>query len=924
MKNYFAVFILLILSPFSIFSSCNHKEKIAEVETEENIYNLRCEYLVNPEAVDNPAPLLSWQLQSRQKEKKQTAYRILVSSDSLSLQQEDKADFWDSGIIRSSQSTQVKYEGKTLSSRQQLYWKVKIWDEAGQPLSWSGMATWRMGLLQPEDWSARWIGYEEDKNPDVPVTGPAPYFRKVFSIDKPVRKAWIYICGLGFYEMYVNDNILGEHLAPAVTNYDVRPLKNLIYQYDDQSTQRCLYNTFDITPIIKQGKNVLGTILGNGWYNQRDRTVEGYMWYDTPRMIVQLEIEYEDGSTQVIKTDSTWKTTTGPLLHDGIFTGEVYDARLDCNLTEWFMDDYDDSGWTTAMEVRPPTGVLKPQLAPFDEIINLINPEFVKKENDSTYLYTLPATVSGVPSILVKGKAGDKIRFRYISEEGDDYGQSDTYILAGNDKAEKWSPRFTWHTFRSIEVISRNIDMKDLYMVVKTINTAVRRNGGFNCSNELFNKIYRAYIRTQEANFHGSVSSDCPHRERLGYTGDGQVIAESCLLTYDMSRFFRKWLNDMEDARNKKTGYVTHTAPFAGGGGGPAWGSAFVIMPWLYYCYYSDTTLLAQHYGGMKHWVEYLGTRTDNRGIVVREEPNGWCLGDWCTPDNIQIPEPLVNTAYYYHCTQLMSRIATILGKEEDTSSFIRLADKIKGNFNTVFFNPKTNHYWEGRQGSDVFALAFGLVPEENKQQVFNALLEHLDKIDYHFDTGILATPLLLQVLTQFGRADLAYRVMNQREAPGFAYLLDDRNSTLWENWNGEASRCHPMFGSVITWFYRTLAGINFDESEVGMKHILIKPQTVNGLNYCKGSYLSLYGRIRSEWERDNAGNIQLTVEIPTNTTATIYYPNEKGNPVYESGIPVEKVKGIQSVKNEGGQSILEIASGTYTFTINDTFGQAQ
>lgn len=907
MKNYLDILILSLCTLTLVLSSCNQKNML--------VHNLQCEYLDDPLSIDNPAPLLGWQLQSEERGKSQTAYRILVSGSPSSLK-EGEGDFWDSGIIKSSQSVQIPYNGKSLTSRQQVYWKVMVWDEKGQETNWSKPATWAMGLLQPSDWSARWISNLEDPHPDSVITYPAPYFRNEFPVDKPVRQAKVYVCGLGFYEMYLNGNRVGNQvLAPAVTNYDERVIENILYQYDDQSTQRVLYNTFDVTSLLQKGQNTIGALLGNGWYNQRDRTVEGCLWYDTPRMILQLEIEYADGSRQTVATDKTWKTSTGPLVHDAIFTGEVYDARME--LDGWNENEYNDAAWCQALEVRAPTGALQPQLAPFDKIVRTIQPVFEGKENDSTYLYTLPEMISGWAELTVEGKSGSRIELQFVSEEADDYGQSDVYILKGGGP-EKWEPRFTWHAFRSVKAISKDVKMGTESLTIKVVNTDPAKNGNFTCSNDLFNKVNEAYVRTQDANFHGSISSDCPHRERLAYTGDAQVVVESSLLTYDMTQFYRKWFNDMEDARNKNTGYVPHTAPFAGGGGGPAWGSAYVIMPWAYYCYYGDKTLLEQHYKGMKQWVEYLETRTDERGIVVREEPNGWCLGDWCTPENVQIPESLVNTAYYYHSANLMSKVAAVLGKEADVACFTQLSGRIQENFNKVFFNPVTSHYWEGRQGADVFALAFGIVPDENKQAVFNALLDQLKTLDYHFDTGILATPLLLTVLTENGRTDLAYQIMNQRSEPGYGYLLDQRYSCLWERWDGKASRCHPMFGSVVAWFYNTLAGIRFDESEAGMKHINIMPDPVEDMEYCTGSYQSLYGLVRSEWQINKQKAFNLTVEIPANTTATVYLPNKGDNPVTESGVSVEKVEGIRLTGNKEGKSVIEITSGIYSFAVKE------
>ncbi|MDR1089463.1 MAG: glycoside hydrolase family 78 protein [Prevotella sp.] len=878
------------------------------------IVNLSCDYAENPQVVDNNNPLLNWQLQSGERGKSQSAYRIIVSGD-LSLLKEDRGDLWDTGKTVSSESV-IEYQGKQLDSGDQVYWKVIVWDENDKPSNWSETATWTMGLLKPSDWQAKWIGQREDQYPDSAVVFPAPYFRKEFNVAKKVKKATAYICGLGFYEMYINGNKSGDQvLAPAVTNYDRRPLKNLLYHYDDQSTQRVFYNTFDITKMLGPNNNAVGVILGNGWYNQRDRTIEGNMWYDVPKMILQIEIEYNDGTKETVLSDNSWKTTTGPLLHDAIFTGEVYDARLD--LGEWNTSGYNDGEWAKALEVRPPAGSLRAQTAPFNKVMATVNATFIKN-SDSLYTFTLPETVSGWCSLNVKGNRGDTVKLRFISEEGLDYGQIDTYILKGGG-TETYEPRFTWHTFRKIEVITRGVPITENSITAKSIYTDADIAGTFECSNELFNRIHKAWVRTMHANFKGIVSSD-PHRERLAYTGDAQVIAGSLLYTFDMKRFFRKMFDDMEDARNKNTGYVPHTAPFGGGGGGPAWGSAFVIMPGADYLHYGDTSVLEEHYEGMKQWVEYLGTRTDDRGLVVREEPDGWCLGEWSTLYNrVEIPAELVNTAYYYHVTHLMAKVAKVLNKKEE-KELLDLAATIKDNFNKAFYNPQTNHYWEGRQGADAIPLALGLVPEENREKVSTALLAHLKSTDYHFDTGIMGTPLTLKVLTEDGRADIAYKLMNQMDFPGYGYLMNDKNSTLWEVWNGGgddpngSGHCHPMFGSVVAWFYNSLSGIKPDESSPGMKHFYIEPEFVPELTFCKASYNTLYGKISSGWETDKNGNFSLNIEVPANTTATVIFPGWDNASITESGNPITEVKNISIEK--GDPVRIKVLSGSYNFML--------
>ncbi|MRG44785.1 Bacterial alpha-L-rhamnosidase [Chitinophaga sp. SYP-B3965] len=879
--------ILCLFIPLAILA------KPIEVKVEK----LSCEYLSNPIAIENIQPKLSWQLVSEYKAKKQTAYRIMAAS-SISLLQQNKADYWDSDKVNSDNSDQVVYHGKPLTSRKKLYWKVMVWDEDNSPSAWSGVASWSMGLLHPSDWQGKWIGAMEDLYPDSAITYPAPFFRKEFTVDKKIKQAVVYVSGLGFYELFLNGKKIGDQvLAPAVTNYDKRPLKNLLYPYDDQSTQRVLYNTFDVTQNIAPKGNAIGVQLGNGWYNQRDRRVEGDMWYDVPKLIFQLEITYADGSSKIIGSDDSWKTATGPLLKDGIFTGEIYDARLE--LGEWNKVGYADVRWKSALLVRPPTGSLHPQTAPFDKITRTLIPSF-----DGKYSYHLDETVSGWASISVKGKAGSRLKIRYVSEEGDDYGQFDSYILKG-EGLEQWEPKFTWHAFRRVEVIADDVDLDKSSLKIKVVHTDVASNGSFECSNPFLNKINEAYIKTQNANFHGSVSSDCPHRERLGYTGDGQVIVESSIFTYDMRQLYNKWLDDMNDARNKKTGFVTHTAPFGGGGGGPAWGSAYVIMPWAYFSYYGDSTILARHYAGMKQWVEYLETRTDKGGLVTREEPNGWCLGDWCTPASIKIPEHFVNTAYFYHVTNIMSKVALVLGKNEDHVKFANLAKGIKVNFNKAYYNASENRYWEGRQGANVFALAFGLVPEENYNLVFNALLAQLKDLNYHFDTGILGTPLLLKVLSHNDRDDIAYQIMNQKDFPGFGYLLDAKNSTLWETWKGGGSRCHPMFGSVVEWFYSGIGGIKVDPKSAGMQHFIVEPKPIGDLSFCKSSF----GKIRSEWERTPEGKLRILIEVPENASATYVLPLNKQRIRNEAG---KEISGAEV----NGKYQLEFQSGVYRFDV--------
>ncbi len=871
--------------------------------------NLRCENLADPLAIDVAFPLLSWNMISQERNQKHLAYQILVSSDKEQLNK-DIGYYWDTGKTTSDLSVNIKYEGKTLKSRDILYWKVKIWNAKDNPSAWSEISSWEMSFLKQSDWQAQWIGIAEDEAPLSTKTNPAPFFRKEIEISKNVISAKAFVCGLGYYELYLNSAKVGDQvLAPAQTNYDNRILPKLLYHYDDQSTTRVFYNTFDVTKQLKRGKNAIGMALGNGWYNQRDRAVEGDLWYATPRLIFQLEIEYSDGKKELIISNKDWKVTTGPLLHDGIFTGEIYDARFE--LGDWSSPDYDDANWKEAQLVRPPTGKMESQLAPPDKVVRIFKPKSIATTEDGLCIVDAGEMISGWIRLHVNEKKGKEVVMRFIEEQGSNYGQKDVYIASGKE-AEIYEPRFTWHAFRTIEIsgLTKQLTENDIDIVV--VNTDVAPTGKFSSSNELFNKIQENYIRTQLGNFHGSISSDCPHRERLGYTGDGSILVESSIFNFDMTNFYQKWTNDMDDARNKVTGYVPHTAPYGGGGGGPAWGSAYVITPWFYYLYYGDSRILNQHYSGMKQWVGYLGTRTDERGIVVREEPNGWCLGDWATPEKIEIPPSFVNTCYYYYVTDLMAKISKTLHKEEDAVYFQELATKIKEVINTHFFDKDLKQYWEGRQGSNVLALAFGIVPDEFIKDVLNNLAQNIQKNKGHLDTGILATPLLLDVLTKYGMEDLAFSIMNQRDFPGFGdYILGKGATTLWENWDGKSSHSHPMYGSVIRWFYQALAGIYPDEQNPGFKHVIIKPSLCGDLSFASADYNSIYGKISSNWKLVD-GDLYLDVEIPANTSATIYIPSTNGSKITEGGRDIKEATDMDYVTTKNNRAVYKTGSGKF------------
>ena len=868
------------------------------------VTDLRCEYLENPLGIDECSPRLSWIMKSKTKGSIQTAYRIMAATKEELLQNETP-DLWDSGKIESDQSVQIEYGGKPLESRMTVYWKVQIWDQNGKTTGWSPVARWEMGFLHESDWQATWIG-TPGKLPSDEWNLSSPLFRKELNIQKQVKKARAYITGLGYYELYINGEKVGDHvLSPNQTNYDRRQVEKWSESRVGNMTTSVLYETFDITNSLQQGENALGVILGNGWYIQADRPLDLSLWYDTPRFLAQIEIEFEDGSRQIVNSDANWKTSAGPILYNGLHSGEIYDARMEQK--EWNKTGFNDEKWFRTQAVRPPTGKLKAQVSPPDRVTRTIRPVAVTEPEKGVYRFDMGEMISGWARLKISGAEGTTIKLRFIEELGPTYGQTDTYVLKG-EGIEIWEPRFTWHAFRYVEVSGSPVALTVENLEGRVVNTDVQTEGSFECSDTLLNRILKNYQSTQLGNLHGGIPSDCPHRERRGYTGDGQVSAKAAIYSFNMAQFYSKWLNDIRDSQNHKTGYVPNTSPYQDGGGGTAWGAASVIIPWYMYLYYSDIRILKHYYEGMKHWIEYMNDELGDQGILVNQG-----LGEWVPPDAVEIPADFVNTCYYFHCCRLMEKISGVLKNTADAEYFGKLASNVQDNINAVWFDAKTSNYSIGRQGANIIPLSFGIAEKNNADAILKNLTENLTDNKIHFDTGILATPLLLEILTELGRSDLAYTLMVQRDFPGFGYMIEKGATTIWETWQGDMSHSHPMFGSVCSWFYQYLGGISPDAENPGFKHSRIKPFPIRNLDYVNCSYSSMYGEIESHWIFKNEDYF-LNVVIPANTNATVYVLAENEKNVTEGGKPVSKNPNIRFLKMEGQNAVFEVGSGQYRF----------
>ena len=864
------------------------------------VVELRCEYLENPLGIDVVTPRLSWKLKTEENNFKQKAYRILVASDQQKLA-DNIGDIWDSGKVLLDKSSQVKYAGSELKSRQKVFWKVGIWELENENPSWSEISTWEMAFLSDSDWKAQWIGREELQRAEVGQKNSTMYFRKNIDVNGDIRNARVYITGIGYYELYINGEKVGDHvLAPNQTNYDIRQENSFENERVANMATRILYETFDIRDYLHEGENVATVILGNGWYYRTERDEFLTMYSNLPRFIAQIEIENTDNKKHVVVSDETWKTGSGPIVENSIYHGEVYDARLE--VPDLNSNGFDDSKWENSKVVQTPEGKLRAQMSEPDRVVGTIQPVSISKPLEGVYRYDFGTMFSGWVKLKVRGERGTELKLAFFEDNGNKYEQTDSYILKG-DGVEEWEPRFTWHSFRYVEVTGSPKLLTVDNLEGRVVNTDIKSAATFECSNNLFNRILSDYQKTQLGNIHGGVPSDCPHRERRGYTGDGQISAQAVIYNFHAQSFYTKWINDIADAQNKKTGYVPNTAPYQSGGGGTPWGSAYTIIPWYMYLYYGDVEILEQHYDGMKKYLNYLDSQTDGEGLIIENN-----LGEWVPPTPTEIPPSFVSSAYYYYDLTLMAEMAKVLGKESDAASFFKTAETTKQAFNKRYYYPEKFSYSIGRQGANVFPLAFDLVPKEQIQNVFQTLTHNIGvNTKGHFDTGMMGTPYLLEVLTKYGRPDLAYTVMNRRDFPSFGYNIERGATTLWETWSGKDSHSHPMFGSVCAWFFQGLAGINPDPKNPGFKHTIIKPNGRDELDFTNTTYSSIYGDITSNWEYKN-GVLKLQVEIPPNTTASVFIP---GNNVDDVNIDNSVVKFI-GVEDESLH--YEISSGKYTF----------
>ena len=640
----------------------------------------------------------------------------------------------------------------------------------------------------------------------------APLFRRSFWLDRTERfqSARLEICGLGYFLFYINGKrISDQELMPAMTNYaSVLGCETTYPVWEERSAHRCRYLSFDLLPYLKAGENVLAVRLGNGWYHQTERIAEGKFVFGLPKLWFELTLTDADGRQEWIESDRQTLWHPGGLLKNNLFLGEVRDLRKEPE--GWQDPGTDLSGWKPAQPVHAPETLLEEQTCPPDRVIRKLYPILIG-EHDGRKIYDCRENIAGRVVLSCLGKKGECITVRHAEElaadgtldfesaGGSDQLQQDHYICDG--RIQTLHPLFCWHGFRYFET-----EGPCEVLCAEVIHTDVAVTSSFSCSDPVLNWLYEAYIRTQLDNYHGCIPSDCPHRERLGYTGDGQLTAETAMLLLDTKELYRKWYQDILDSQGAETGHIPHTAPFLGGGGGPGgWGCAVYQVPLAWAKIYGDDSLLVQGYDAILRWFDYMDAHSE-KGLVVREEEGGWCLGDWCFPaseEKEQLPEAFINTFYYLHGLQEMMQISEKMNNKLPIQ-FVEREKNVKNAFLDAYFDPETGDFCEGRAAGNAYGLALGLGDERTKKH----LVEKYEALE-RFDTGIFGTSMLLEQLFSIGAGDLAVRLLtNDSEAASFAHMKRNGATTLWERWDGRESHNHPMFGACVRLLFTQILGI--------------------------------------------------------------------------------------------------------------------
>ncbi len=873
---------------------------------------------MNPLGIDRHPPRLSWQLQTTRRGACQTAYH-LQSARTLEQLLNDQPDLWDSGWLMGDDPTGVPYGGALLVSRQRVYWRVRVRDERGRTSAWSEPAWFEMGLLLPTDWQARWIAPSTAREPVVgvcrdPVQRPpatlCPRLRHEFELPAPVRSARAYATGLGYYELYLNGRKVGDAvLEPSFTRFE----------------RRVEYATYDITPLLREGRNAIGALIGQGW------------WQGPPCLLVQLEIELIDGRRLVVATDESWRWSESPVLENSLYGGEVYDARREQR--GWASPHFrmQRGEWRRTRCVRMPRELqLSARMHEPIRVVETLLPVQVSQPSAGVRVYDFGQNFSGWCRLRVQGSRGVRVILRHAELRHPDgtvnpqnlrtAKATDIYILRGG-APEQYEPRFTYHGFRYVQLETDPPDALERGLLTirglegRVVHTDFARRGHFACSNPLLNQIQQNAVWGYRSNFH-SIPTDCPQRdERQGWLGDAHMTARMGLFNFEAEQAYRKFLRDIADEQGRD-GSIPDTVPFVFGSrpGDPMWSLAYPLILWTLYEHTGDLELLREHYAGVRRYLRAL----------VREAPDGILsrcyYGDWVAVEE-GTPKPLVATAGYALTARLLMRIAHALGDSREEDHARRVFRRVARAFHQAFFNPALGQYDEGTQASNVLALAGELTPPEHRATVLKGLVNSIrERYGGHLATGFIGTRFLLDTLVQYGQGELAYTVATQRTYPSWGFMIENGATTVWELWRletgpGMNSHNHPAFGFISGWFYETLAGLR---PQAGWRRFTVRPYILGDLRWVSARVHTPLGQVFCRWERQPS-QLNLMLTVPPCACATLYLPTlEFQQPTVIEGDMVLWKEGrlcrsrptIRGGEHDGHSIRFEIESGAYAFQV--------
>lgn len=883
------------------------------------VKNLRLEMKENPLGINVTQPRFSWQIASEQPSLMQVSYQIQVAASPEQLQSGDGL-LWDSGVVRSDESVLVPYAGKALESGRPYYWRVKLDTNQGET-PWSEAGSWSMALLDHSEWKATWIGEDALSNPgeEIGVAGgnnktrlAARYLRKEFTADKAVKRAVLYISGLGAYEAYLNGKKVSEDVfAPMPSMY----------------FKRIYYNVYDVTDLLAPDRNTLGVILGNGrYFSMRN---PGMKTFGLPRLLAQLQIEYEDGSQSAVVSDASWKVTSkGPIVANNEFDGEEYDARHE--MAGWNANGYDDSAWKASDVMDAPKGKLTAQQNPNIRVQETLKPIAIVERPEGKYILDMGQNMVGWLSIDLKGKKGQPISMKFaelLQKDGSLYMDNlrkalvtDIYTPA-NDGSFSWQPRFVYHGFRFVEISGLDYKPELSAFTGHVIYDQMETTGRFETSHPLVNKVHQNAYWGIRGNYRG-MPTDCPQRdERLGWLGDRATGAYGEAFVFDNAQLYVKWLQDIEDSMSPE-GSISDVSPnyWTIYADDVTWPSAFFYVADMLYRQYGDDRAIRTHYPAMKRWMAHMEETTMKDYIMTKDQ-----YGDWCMPPEsqelIHSQDPsrktdgaILSTTVYYDLLNKMADFARICGQDADISGFRSLAAKMKDAYNAKFFNPETAQYGNNTVTANILSLRLGLVPEGYEGKVFGNIVRKTEKeFNGHVSTGVLGIQHLMRGLTEYGRVDMAYKILTNETYPSWGYMIKNGATTIWELWNGDTadpamnSANHVMLlGDLLIWYYEDLAGIKCAPDAIGFKKLVMEPVFPEGLDEVSASYQSVYGEIKSAWTKKN-GDFSWDITLPGNTTATVRIPKEYS-------VTVGNIPGVRKVSATEGYTEIEIGSGSYHF----------